>query len=180
MSVWYWVYEKDGSENITKVPFFFHSPFSASTHPHIPCTEEELGRRKGGSSFVTCFRFSQAWGMDAKEIMPGAIVWKKSSHWFHGSPDKYYPLKTQLVVWNCIDPAENLMFSHELNLISWVLANESQKRPPISSKLAHWTGILMPFGPYLREVCIGWKMSGLRSPRRSLDERRWHGHWTGS
>ena len=28
------------------------------------------------------------------------------------------------------------MFSHELNLISWVLANESQKRPLISSKLA--------------------------------------------
>lgn len=74
--------------------------------------------------------------MDAKEIMPGAIVWKKSSHWFHGSPNKYYPLKTQLVVWNCIDPAEHLMFSHELNLISWVLANESQKRPQISSKLA--------------------------------------------
>lgn len=35
-------------------------------------TEEELGRRKGGASFVTCFRFSQAWGMDAE--MPPAIV----------------------------------------------------------------------------------------------------------
>ena len=142
-------------------------------------TEEELGRRKGGASFVTCFRFSQAWGMDAENKCHQRLFETQKSHilWVakHDTPWRHTSSCVSIKLLSILDSQPQPLF----NLMSNYL--------PLNLRNGHWislpfaAGILMPFGPYLREDCIGWRMSGLRSPRRSFGvkaRRWWHGPWT--